>query len=99
MKPFAPILAIFSLISTAEAAPMNDVRNVAPALEKYTNDQLHGDVWKRAGLSPRDRSIVTVAALIARDQTIEMPHHINLALDNGVKPRQTSAIMTQPSFY
>ena len=99
MKRFAPILAIFSLISTAEAATMTDVRNVAPALEKYTNDQLHGDVWKRAGLSSRDRSIVTLAAQIARDQTIEMPHHINLALDNGVKPREISEIITHLAFY
>jgi 4-carboxymuconolactone decarboxylase len=99
MKQFAPILAIFSLISAADAATMNDVRNVAPALEKYTNDQLHGDVWKRAGLSPRDRSMVTVAALIARDQSIEMPHHINLALDNGVKAREISEIITHLAFY
>jgi 4-carboxymuconolactone decarboxylase len=43
-------------------------------------------VWKRNGLAPRDRSVVTVAALIARIQTIEMSYHFALALDNGVKP-------------
>ena len=43
-----------------------DVRSVAPALDKYTQDRLLGDVWKRPGLNSRDRSIVTLAALIAR---------------------------------
>jgi len=45
---------------------------------------LIGEVWKRPGLSPRDRSVVTVAALISRNQTVEMPYHFRLALDNGV---------------
>ena len=47
-----------------------DVRAVAPALEAYAQKFVHGDLWKRPGLSPRDRSIVTVAALIARNQTV-----------------------------
>jgi alkylhydroperoxidase/carboxymuconolactone decarboxylase family protein YurZ len=42
-----------------------------------------GDLWKRPGLSTRDRSLVTVAALIARDQTSAMPYYFNLALDKG----------------
>jgi 4-carboxymuconolactone decarboxylase len=50
-------------------------------------------------LTPRDRSIVTVAALIARNQTIEMPHYFNLALDNGVKPREISEMITHLAFY
>jgi 4-carboxymuconolactone decarboxylase len=60
---------------------------------------LLGDVWKRPGLAPRDRSIVTLAALIARDQAIEMPYYFNLALDNGVKPREISEIITHLAFY
>ncbi len=64
----------------------DDVRMVAPALDKYTQDRLLGDLWKRTGLAPRDRSIITLAALIARNQTIEIPYHLDLALDNGVKP-------------
>jgi 4-carboxymuconolactone decarboxylase len=53
---------------------LDGVRSVAPALEKYTQDRLLGGMWKRPGLVPRDRSIVTLAALIARNQTIQMPH-------------------------
>jgi 4-carboxymuconolactone decarboxylase len=78
---------------------LNDVRMVAPALERYTQGTLLGDLWKRPGLASRDRSIVTLAALIARDQTIEMPYYVNLALDNGVTPREISEIITHLAFY
>ncbi len=94
MKLLAMAIAMLSL--TAQA---NDVRTVAPALEKYTQQRLFGEVWKRPGLSPRDRSIVTLAALIARNQTIEMPYYLNLALDNGVKPAEISEIITHLAFY
>jgi 4-carboxymuconolactone decarboxylase len=76
-----------------------DVRTVAPALERYTHDRLLGEVWKRPGLSPRDRSIVTLAVLITRNQTVEMPYYLNVALDNGVKPREVSEIITHLAFY
>jgi 4-carboxymuconolactone decarboxylase len=75
------------------------VRLVAPALEKYTQERLLGEVWKRPGLSPRDRSIVTLTVLIARNQTLEMPYYLNLALDHGVKPAEISEIITHLAFY
>jgi 4-carboxymuconolactone decarboxylase len=76
-----------------------DVRAVAPALEKYAKGVVLGDLWKRPAMSPRDRSIVTVAALIARDQTVELPFYLKLALDNGVKPAEISEIITHLAFY
>lgn len=72
---------------------------VAPALDKYTQERLLGEVWKRPGLSPRDRSIVTLAALIARNQTIALADHLKLALDHGVKPAEISEIITHLAFY
>ena len=78
---------------------LDDLRAVSPALEKYAQDRIDGDLWTRPGLSPRDRSIVTVAAFIARNQAIEMPRHVNLALDNGVKPGELSEIITHLAFY
>jgi len=78
---------------------LDDVRMVAPALARYTEGALLGDLWNRPDLSPRDRSIITVAALIAGNQTIEMPYHFNLALDNGVKPSELSEIITHLAFY
>jgi 4-carboxymuconolactone decarboxylase len=77
----------------------DDVRAVSPALEHYTKGALLDGLWKRPELSPRDRSVVTVAALIARIQTIEMPFNFSLALDNGVKPAELSEIITHLAFY
>jgi 4-carboxymuconolactone decarboxylase len=77
----------------------DEVGKVAPALETYTRDRLLGEVWKRPGLSPRDRGIATLAALIARNQTIDMPYYLNLALESGVKPREISEIVTHLAFY
>jgi 4-carboxymuconolactone decarboxylase len=75
------------------------VRAVSPALEHYTKGALLDGLWKRSELSPRDRSVVTVSALIARIQTIEMPSYFALALDNGVKPSELSEILTHLAFY
>jgi len=77
----------------------DNIRAVAPALETYAEKVLLSDLWKRPGLSPRDRSIVTLAALIARDQTVELPYYLGLALDNGVKPAEISEIITHLAFY
>lgn len=77
----------------------DDVRAVSPALEHYTKRRLLNGLWKRAELSPRDRSVVTVATVIARIQTVEMPAHFALALDNGVKPAELSEVITHLAFY
>jgi len=76
-----------------------NARAVAPALDKYGQERLFAEVWKRPGLSPRDRSLVTFAALIARNQTAEMASYLNLALDNGVAPREISEVVTHLAFY
>jgi 4-carboxymuconolactone decarboxylase len=76
-----------------------DVSAVSPALERYTRDRLFGGLWQRPDLSPRDRSIVTLAALIARQQTELLPPYLNLALDSGVKPAEISEIITHLAFY
>jgi 4-carboxymuconolactone decarboxylase len=77
----------------------DDVRAVSPALEHYATDKLANGLWKRPGLSPRDRSIVTIAAVITRNQGILLPEQLNLALDNGVKPAEISEIVTHLAFY
>jgi 4-carboxymuconolactone decarboxylase len=76
-----------------------DVQSVSPALAAYTETKLLGEVWKRPDLSPRDRSLVTLAALIARNQTVEMTYHFRLALDNGLKPSELSEIVFHLAFY
>lgn len=111
MKLVATAIACLAILAwarvnaetTTEASkpmPMTeDVRAVAPALDKYAQDVLLGDLWKRPGLSVRDRSIVTLAALIARSQTVGLPYYLNLALDSGVKPAEISEIITHLAFY
>ena len=78
---------------------VKDIHMVAPALENYTQSLLLGEVWTRPDLSPRDRSIVTVAILIARNQPGELPFYLNRALDNGVTPGEISEIITHLAFY
>ena len=73
------------MIMQAQTTSMlDDIDAVSPVLERFTQDRLFGDVWKRPDLSLLDRSIVTPTALIARNQTVQMPYYLNLALDNGV---------------
>ncbi|MDE1146581.1 MAG: carboxymuconolactone decarboxylase family protein [Azospirillaceae bacterium] len=86
-------------MTTVSAPSWDDIRAVSPALEKYTKGMLLDELWHRPGLSPRDRSIVTLAVLITRGQTVELPYHVNLALDNGVKPAEISEIVTHLAFY
>src|SRR5438132_8124466 len=110
MRLATATVALVCLIGTASAqtrigpgatpmAGLDDMLTVAPALEKYQQGRVLGDVWKRPGLAPRDRGIVTLAALIARNQTIEMRYYLNLALDNGVKPSEISEMITHLAFY
>lgn len=76
-----------------------DMRAVSPALAHNTESTLLGEVWKRPGLSPRDRSLVTLAVLISKQQTAEMAYHFNLALDNGVTPAELSEMINHLAFY
>ncbi len=88
--------------STEVTAPMvtqEDVQSVAPALDRYTQTRLLDELWRRPNLSPRDRSLVTVAALIARNQPVELPYYLNRALDTGVKPSEVSEVLTHLAFY
>jgi 4-carboxymuconolactone decarboxylase len=76
-----------------------ELQGVSPALERYRQTTLFGNLWRRPDLSPRDRSIVTLAALIARNQTSELPSYLEMALDQGVTPGEISEIITHLAFY
>jgi len=73
--------------------------DLAPALAAYTDDVLFGDVWRRAGLSPRDRSLITVASLVSLYRTNELPFHIKRALENGVTRDEIIELVTHLAFY
>lgn len=71
----------------------------APALVSYTDDVLFGDAWKRAELSPRDRSLITIAALIAGGNTEQLNFHLPYARDNGVTEQELIEAITHLAFY
>jgi 4-carboxymuconolactone decarboxylase len=80
-------------------APKNPFADIAPALGDYTDNVLFGDVWKRPGLSPRDRSLVTVASLISLYRVNELPFHLKYALQNGVTRDELVETITHLAFY
>ena len=77
-------------------APWGDI---APHLTEVTDRVLFDDVWQRPGLSPRDRSLVTVAALVAGYRQNELPFHIKKALENGVTRDELIELITHLAFY
>lgn len=76
-----------------------DIQSVSPALARFGSEIMKDDLWKRKELSMRDRSIVTLAILIARNQPAELNHYVNIALNNNVTPAEVSEIITHLAFY
>src|SRR5260221_10851398 len=60
------------------------IGDFAPKLVSLTDDLLFGDIWERGELSPRDRSLITVAALISGGNTEQLPGHLERARQNGL---------------
>lgn len=93
------------LLVIAQTAPVQPTRaqqlmgDVAPKLAQLTDDVLFGDVWARPGLSRRDRSLVTVSALIALNRPDQLRSHVALARDNGVTQEELVEALTQLAFY
>lgn len=75
------------------------VYEVAPGLGHFTDGTLFGEVWERSELKARDRSLVTVAALVSTGKTAQIGGHVRRALDNGVQPAEIGELITQLAFY
>jgi 4-carboxymuconolactone decarboxylase len=81
-------------------SPARDkVRAVVPKLIDLTEKVLFGDVWERPGLSKRDRSLITCAALVALNRTEQLKGHLERALNNGVTPDEIGELITHLAFY
>ena len=78
---------------------ISTVKDVVPKLAELTEKVLFGDVWARPGLSKRDRSLATVAALIALYRPDQLKGHLWRALDNGVTREELSELFTHLAFY
>jgi 4-carboxymuconolactone decarboxylase len=77
----------------------SDARQVAPKLVELSESVLYGDVWERDQLSKRDRSLVTVAALIAMSRPDQLRGHVERALGNGVTREEIGEVITHLAFY
>ena len=79
--------------------PRNAMQEVSPKLAELTADMLFGDVWERSELSKRDRSVITVANLVALYRTDQLRGHIGRALDNGVTKSEISEVILHTTMY
>ena len=71
----------------------------APGYAGYSEKILFGDLWKRPGLAPRERSLITLAALIACGNFKQLPFHLGLALENGAERGELVELITHVCFY
>lgn len=81
------------------SAKRDRIKSDFPALVDYTNDVIYGDLWERTGLSKRDRSLITVAALVATVRPMQLKTHVGRALRNGVTKQEIAEIVTHMAFY
>ncbi len=87
------------MAQTPPSAGREALRDYAPKLIELTDDVLFGDVWERPELSKRDRSLVTVAALVAMGRREQLPGHLRRARDNGVTEEELIEVITHLAFY
>src|SRR3954462_6390729 len=86
-------------IPTPSTAGQRLLDDMAPKLAQLTDEVLFGDIWQRPDLSPRDRSLVTVAALVAMQRSEQLAFHLSRALDNGVTHAELAELVTHLAFY
>jgi 4-carboxymuconolactone decarboxylase len=85
--------------SAATLATRNEVRGVIPRVIELTESLVYGDIWERPGLSKRDRSLITVAALVALYRPDQLKGHTARALANGVTKEEIGELITHLAFY
>lgn len=105
------VASIFPAVVSAQNAPQVSAQvpaqtraqslfgDVNPKLAQLTDDVLFGDVWKRPGLSPRDRSLVTVSALITMNRPDQLRSHLQRARANGLTEAELVEAITHLAFY
>ena len=74
-------------------------KELVPGMATLTDEVLYGDVWRRTELSARDRSLVTISALIATGKSAQLVGHLGRALANGVRPSEASGVLTHLAIY
>ncbi|MCB1833637.1 MAG: carboxymuconolactone decarboxylase family protein [Geminicoccaceae bacterium] len=85
--------------SARKAAVARSIGSVSPSLGDDTDNVLFADLWRRPGLAPRDRSLATVAALIAMGQAEQLGYHLNRALDAGLSLEEAREVPRHLAYY
>jgi 4-carboxymuconolactone decarboxylase len=86
-------------MSREPSAAEKMIGDFAPKLVDLTDRVLFGEVWESQELSKRDRSLVTVAALIALNRPEQLRFHLDKALENGLKKEELIEVITHLAFY
>ena len=86
-------------MSKEPTAAQKMIGDFAPKLVDLTDRVLFGDIWERKELSKRDRSLVTVAALIALNRPEQLRFHLSKAVENGVRKEELIEVITHLAFY
>jgi 4-carboxymuconolactone decarboxylase len=94
VKTGDPVMA-----ATPPSPAREQVRPIAPKLIELAEKVVYGDVWERPGLSKRDRSLITVAALVALGRDKQLVGHLGRALDNGLSQEELGELVTHLAFY
>jgi len=87
------------LAASAPTSARDQVRPIAPKLVELAEKVVYGDVWERPGLSKRDRSLITVATLVALGRERQLRGHLERALANGVSKGEIGELITHLAFY
>jgi 4-carboxymuconolactone decarboxylase len=101
LPPASPELLPLNEAAEAQraASVQENFGQVAPGVVQYTTDLLFRELWLRPALAPRDRSLVTVSALIASGQAAQVTYHLNRAMDNGLMKAEASEVLAHLAFY
>jgi 4-carboxymuconolactone decarboxylase len=87
------------MLNSNQQKATDDLRAVAPEFAQLTQDLLFGDIWKRPGLSQRDKSLITVTCLVALNRIEQIDFHLKKGFENGLKKEELVAAITHIAFY
>lgn len=87
------------MTKSKEQKVIDDLKAIAPEFGKLTQDFLFGDIWKRPGLSQRDKSLITVTCLVALNRIEQVEIHLEKAFENGLTKEELVAAITHIAFY
>lgn len=99
LRQVAPPVAVPASDADRAQAVTKDFGTIAPKFAQLTNDVVFGDLWRRADLSARDRSLVTIAALAAMGDSDQLDGYVRRGIESGLTRAQITEALTHLGFY